>query len=312
MTKKALVTDYVHPVLIAGLQARGYTVEYDRKVTLAEVHERIGHYEGIIINSKIIMDAELIDKAVNLKWIGRLGSGMEIIDRRYASSKGIATMNTPEGNRNAVAEHAVGMLLALANNMVRSDAEVRKLEWNREKNRGWELKGKTLGIIGLGNTGRKLAEKMSSWELDIISYDKYKPETAAELPFVQRVDLADILLRADVISLHIPLTTETRHLVNRDFLQKCKKDAVLINTSRGPIVDMPALVAALEDGHLKGACLDVFENEKPNTYSKAEANTYKRLYACDNVILSPHVAGWTHASLLRIAEVMLKKLDSTV
>jgi len=307
---RALVTDYVHNDLIEGLEKRGYVVDYNRKISLVEVRKIIGNYHGIIVNSKIKMMSDTIDRATNLKWIGRLGSGLEIIDVPYANNKGITVMNTPEGNRNAVAEHAIGMLLSLANNLRRGDKEVRNLIWKREENRGWELKGKTVGIIGLGHTGSKLAKKLSSWELEIIYYDKYKTDEYLNASYVKRVSLQDILKRSDVISLHIPLTPETKNLVNNQFLQKCKKGVVLINTSRGPIVDTSALVQALENGQLGGACLDVFENEKPNTYSKAELNTYKRLYEFDNVVLSPHVAGWTHESLKRIASVMMEKLDN--
>lgn len=308
--KRALVTDYVHPQLIADLETRGYLVDYDRSITLAQVQDCIQEYEGIIINSKIRMMPETIDKATQLLWIGRLGSGLEIVDLDYADKKGIHVINTPEGNRNAVAEHAIGMMLSLANNLNKADREVRAKQWRREQNRGWELMGKTVGIIGLGHTGSKFARKLSSWELSIISYDKYRGDTSKEMPYVQRVRLEDILQQADIISLHLPLTPETTHLVDAEFLQTCKKNAVLVNTSRGAVVDTLALVQALETGHLRGACLDVFENEKPNTYSKAESNTYERLYACDNVVLSPHVAGWTSESLARIAKVMVQKLDS--
>jgi len=310
MSKKALVTDYVHPSLLTGLEQRGYEVVYDRGITLEEVKQVILEYEGIIINSKIKMEATTMDTAPNLKWIGRLGSGLEIIDLEHAAKKNIVVINTPEGNRNAVAEHAIGMLLTLANNLKRGDSEVRDKVWRREENRGWELKGKTLGIIGLGHTGSKLAKKMSAWELDIISYDKYKPDTSDTIPYVRRVAQEDILKHADIISLHLPLSPETHHLVDDVFLQKCKKNVVLINTSRGAVVDTKALVSALESGHVKGACLDVFENEKPNTYSEAESNTYNNLFAFGNVVLSPHVAGWTSESLERIAKVMLTKLDN--
>ena len=309
---KALVTDYVHDSLISGLVERGYEVVYDRGISLGDVRRDIHKYAGIIVNSKIQMQAEMLDAASQLRWIGRLGSGLEIIDVPYATQRGIAVMNTPEGNRNAVAEHAVGMLLMLANNLRKGDREVRNRVWNREQNRGWELKGKTLGIIGLGNTGSKLALKMSAWELDIISYDKYKPVDPLQEAFVRRVSLEDILSTADIISLHLPLTHETQHMVDAEFLQTCKKGAILINTSRGKVVDTTALVHALENSHLGGACLDVFENEKPNTYSKAESNTYDRLYARENVVLSPHVAGWTNESLRRIADVMLDKLDTLI
>lgn len=307
--KKALVTDFVHPVLIDGLNKRGYKVDYYKNITLEEVRETIENYDGIVINSKIKMDRTMIAKGKNLKWIGRLGSGLEIVDLSFAKSNGIVVLNTPEGNRNAVAEHAIGMLLMISNNLKKGDAEVRSKCWNREENRGWELKGKTLGIIGLGNTGSKLAQKLSSWELDIISYDKYRKDSTIELPFVRRVDLEDILKESDIISLHLPLTAETHHMVDTVFLQKCKKNVIVINTSRGKVINTKALLTALETKQIKGACLDVFENEKPNTFSHQESEMYESLYNMDNVILSPHVAGWTQESLKRIATVMLQKLD---
>jgi D-3-phosphoglycerate dehydrogenase len=202
------------------------------------------------------------------------------------------------------------MLLALANNLIRCDKEVRAQQWNRELNRGWELKGKTVGIIGFGHTGSQFAKKMSSWELDLISYDKYRTEYGPEWDFVERVNLEDILNRSDIISLHLPLTEEVLHLVDEDFLDRCKDKVVIINTSRGKVIKTIDLVKALENGKVGGACLDVFENEKPHTYSQSEINTYNRMYQMYNTVLSPHVAGWTYESLEKIARVMLEKYDS--
>lgn len=309
---KALVTDYVHPSLISGLEDRGYEVDYDRSIDMDILPSIIHKYEVAVINSKIRMYKEMIDRATNLKYICRLGSGLEIIDVAYANEKGIHVINTPSGNNNAVAEHAVGMLLALANNLLRADREVRSFQWNRELNRGWELKGKTIGIIGFGHTGSQFAKKMSSWELDVLSYDKYRQEYGPEWDFVQRVALEDILNRSDVISLHLPLTDEVHHLVDEKFISLCKDKVILLNTSRGKVINTEHLVDGLESGKVGGACLDVFENEKPHTYSLSETNTYTRLNAMDNVVLSPHVAGWTHESLEKIAFVMLKKMDSLI
>ena len=307
--KKALVTDYVHPSLISGLESRGYSVDYDNKVDMDILPAIIHKYEIVVINSKIRMFPETIDKAINLKYICRLGSGLEIVDLSYCAKKNIHVINTPSGNNNAVAEHAMGMLLALANNLLRADKEVREFLWNRELNRGWELKGKTIGIIGFGHTGSQLAKKMSSWELDVISYDKYRTNYGPEWDFVERVSQEDILKRSDIISLHLPLTNEVHHLVDEEFISKCKDNVVILNTSRGKVIKTEDLIKALEIGKVKGACLDVFENEKPNSYSRSETNTYKRLNSMDNVVLSPHVAGWTHESLEKIARVMLDKLD---
>lgn len=312
MKAKILITDKVHEILPLGLESLGFDVLYDTSIDMDRLPDIIDEYTGIVINSKILMTPEIIDRASKLRFIGRLGSGMEIIDVPYATSRGIACLNSPEGNRDAVAEHAIGMLLALNNKLLQADAEVRRLEWNREENRGTEIKGKTLGIIGLGNTGSCVAKKMSSWELKIISYDKYRTEYGPEWDFVQRVTLEDILNEADIITLHLPLTLETRHLIDRDFLQKCKKQPVLINTSRGSIVKTEDLVEALDKKWIKGACLDVFENEKPSNYSNGEKALYEHLFIHNNLIVSPHIAGWTHESLEKIASVLLEKIKNVV
>jgi len=308
---RALITDYVHPLLVKGLEDRGYEVDYDTNISMDTLPERIHMYELIVINSKIKMFKDMIDCAPLLKYICRLGSGLEIIDLEYAQLKGIHVINTPSGNNNAVAEHAMGMLLALSNNLLRSDRQVRQGIWNREENRGWELKGKTIGIIGFGHTGSQFAKKMSSWELNILSYDKYREHFDSEWDFVSQVSQEDILKESDVISLHLPLTAETRNLVNWNFINRCKDKVIILNTSRGKVVNTMHLVEALEQGKVGGACLDVFENEKPHTYSQSEINTYTRLNSMDNVVLSPHVAGWTFESLKKIAKVILEKIDLT-
>jgi D-3-phosphoglycerate dehydrogenase len=306
---KALITDYVHPLLIKALEKRGYRVDYDRSINMDHLATIIHEYELIVINSKIKMFKGMIDRAPLLKYICRLGSGLEIIDLKYAEFKNIHVINTPTGNNNAVAEHAMGMLLALSNNLLRSDRQVRQRIWNREENRGWELKGKTIGIIGFGHTGSQFAKKLSSWELSILSHDKYREHYGPEWDFVARVNLEDILKESDVISLHLPLTEETENYVNRKFINRCKDKVIILNTSRGKVLNTEDLVVALEQGKVGGACLDVFENEKPHTYSQSEINTYTRLYAMENVVLSPHVAGWTFESLEKIARVMLEELD---
>lgn len=305
---KALITDKVHPRLISGLEELGYEVVYNPSISLEQVNAQISKYTGIVINSKVKMYTELIDKAESLRWIARLGSGLEIIDIPYAESKGITVMNSPEGNRNAVAEHTLGMILALNNNLLRADKEVRNFKWNREANRGVELSGKKLGIIGYGQMGSALASKLSSWELDLMIYDKYKDLDFPDTSNMRAVLLEDIFSEADFISLHLPYTSETQHYVNAHFLDKCKHGVVIINSSRGAVIHTEALIDALVSGKVKGACLDVYENEKPNTYTTQEKQVYLRLFGMDQVVLSPHVAGWTEESLFKIADTIVKKV----
>ncbi len=306
---KVWITDGVHPLMFEGLEKLGFEYDYEPAITLEEVHLRISSYEGLIINSKIIVDPSLLDKAEKLVFIARLGSGLEIIDLEYAKRKGIHIINSPEGNRNAVAEHALGMLLNLANNMNRSDQEVRKRDWNREKNRGFELFGKTIGLIGFGHTGSTFAKRLMGMEMNILANDKYKTDyTLRFFPFVRKTSVEEIRKQADIISFHLPLTPETQHYCNADFIEKCKDGVIIINTSRGNVVDTQALINALNSHKVGGACLDVFENEKPNTFSQKEKEMYKELYAFDNVILSPHIAGWTHESKMKLSRVILEKL----
>lgn len=306
--KKVLVTDDVHELLIEGFEKAGYSCDYLPDITNGNVLEIIDNYEGLIINSKILVNAEMIDRAVKLRFVGRLGSGMEIVDRKYAAEKGILVCSSPEGNRNAVAEHALGMLLALANHLPRADREVRQRIWQREKNRGFEIAGKTIGIIGFGNTGSQFARKLAGMEVKVLAYDKYKSDYAKEFDYVVETDPDTLRAQSDIISLHLPLTEETKHLVNSDWLQFCKKNVIIINTSRGKVVETLSLVKGLESGWIGGACLDVFENEKTATFSKEEIELYERLYIMENVVLSPHVAGWTHESKRRLAEILLEKI----
>lgn len=307
--KKFLITDYVHSSLSHRLESLGFQVDYDKDILRDELKPIIKDYSGIVINSKTIMDREMIDLAPHLEFIVRLGSGLEIIDLIYAKSKGIRVINTPEGNRNAVAEHAMGMLLAFANNLIRSDRQVKDMIWERELNRGFELEGKVIGIVGFGNTGRSFASKLKNWNVDIIAHDKYVSDFPAEYEYVQSVSKEEIMERAEIISFHLPLTEETHHYVDKGYLSRCKDDVVIINTSRGKVIHTPSLLDALQSNKVMGACLDVFENEKPHTYSEAEKSIYKALFELENVIVSPHVAGWTHESLKKIADTILMKLN---
>lgn len=308
--KKALITDGVAPLLINGLKKLGYECDYHPKISLEETYNMIAPYEGLIINSKIIVDQKFLDKGQHLKFIGRLGSGMEIIDQDYAAKKGVAVFSAPEGNCNAVAEHALGMLLALANKLVLADHEVRKLVWDREGNRGFEIFGKTIGIIGFGHTGSAFAQKLLGMGVEVLAYDKYKSNYTAAFPHVEEVDnMQAVFSRSDIISFHLPLTEEVLGLVDHNFIKKCKDQVILINTSRGKVIKTKALIEGLANGKIRGACLDVFENEKPDTFSEEEKSMYKALYDFDQVILSPHVAGWTYRSKELLASILLDKIS---
>ncbi|MEL6989675.1 MAG: NAD(P)-dependent oxidoreductase, partial [Bacteroidota bacterium] len=265
-------------------------------------------YIGIIINTKIKTDKSLMDKATKLEFVGRLGSGLDIIDLPYAKEKGIQIVNSPEGNCNAVAEHAIGMLLALQNNMTHGDREVRAFNWNREKNRGNEITGKTIGIIGFGHTGSALAKRLRGFDMRILAYDKYKVDYASPLDYAMESNLKQIQAESDYISFHLPLTEETHHMANASFFEDCQNCPVIINTSRGKVVDTRALLSAIKENKIAGACLDVFENEKVSTFTPEEKELYNSLYQLENVILTPHVAGWTHESKRKIAETLLEKL----
>lgn len=306
--KKVLITDKVHPLLIDGFRNAGFEVNYQPKLALMETSKIIHEYRGIIVNSKTIMDSDMIDKGVNLEFIGRLGSGLEIIDIPYANNKGIRVINSPEGNKNAVAEHIMGMLLCLYNNINLADQELRHFDWNREQNRGEEINGKTIGIIGFGNTGRSFAEKLTGWNVKVLAYDKYLSGFADDLNHVEETDLQNIFEQSDIISLHLQLTEETKNYINFDFYDKCKDGVIIINSSRGSMIDIEELLIQLELGKVGGACLDVFGNEKPSTFNNKEQKLYNELYQRKNVVLTPHIAGWTDRSLKLIAETLLEKI----
>ena len=333
--KKVLVTDDVHPLLIEGLENMGFTCFYEPNITNEAVHEIISDYEGLIINSKIMVDKALLDAAVKLRFVGRVGSGMEIVDKKYAAEKGVAVLSSPEGNRNAVAEYALGMLLSLANNLVRSNQEVKNFIWQREKNRGFELMGKTIGIVGFGHTGSAFATKLMGLGMRILTYDKYLNSGYTEgvrqatgngfemknaeltnenwnFSTIQEVDFQTVMNESGIISFHLPLTDEVTYMADASFFNSCKKNIILLNTSRGKVVKTVDLIAALKSGKVQGAALDVFENEKTATYTEGERDLYTELFKFENVIVSPHIAGWTHESKERLASVLLKRIEQAL
>ena len=307
---KVLITDAVHRHIIKSIEDLGFKVDYIPKMPYSDLGLIISEYTGIIINSKIIMNKSMLDKAEKLKFIGRLGSGLDIIDLPYAAEKDVAVLSAPEGNCNAVGEHALGMLLALSNNLIRADSEVREFKWYREKNRGFELEGKNIGIIGFGHTGPAFAKKLEGFDVQIWAHDKYKKHFSRGFRLVKECELMDIQKNCEIISIHLPLTEETLHYVNKEFIEKCEKSPVLINTARGKNVKLDDLVTALEQKKISGACLDVFENEKPFTFTDKEKALYQRLYEMENVVLSPHIAGWTKESKRKIAETLVNKICS--
>jgi D-3-phosphoglycerate dehydrogenase len=306
---KVLITDDVHEIMISGLQALGFETEYQPDILLTDLPLVISRYSGIVINSKIKMRKELIDLGSSLKFIARLGSGLEIIDLDYAAKKDIQVFSAPEGNRNAVAEHAIGMLLAATNHLITADQEVRSKLWRREANRGIELEHKNIGILGFGNTGSSFAKKLLGFDVKVLAYDKYKKGYNKEFPHVKECGLDEVLEQSDIISLHLPLTHETKYLVNTTFLNKCKPGIILINTSRGSIINIEHLVDHMNSGKMGFVCLDVFENEKPETYLPKEVKLYNKLFSFNNAIFSPHVAGWTLESKRKISQVLLDKID---
>lgn len=304
---KVLFLDSTHPVIEQDLKASGFDCEHWDGQT--DILALAGNYTGFIVRSKIKIDKEILDAATQLKFIGRVGAGLENIDVEYAQQKGLKVYNSPEGNRDAVGEHALGMLLALLNNLLRADKQVRNGIWLREENRGTEIKGKTVGIIGFGNMGTAFAQRLSGFDCRIIAYDKYK--TGFGNAKVEEVDYDTIFRETDILSLHLPLTEETRMLVNSNYLEQFHKPIWLINTARGPVVDTKALLTAIESGIVRGAALDVLEFEKfsfENLQLNELPESFQNLVKSRKVILSPHVAGWTHESKYKLGKVLVDKI----
>mgnify|MGYP003390502535 FL=1 len=306
--KKVIVTDFLHPYLADWLVDKGFQVDIQETITNDELFSIIENYEGLVLSTKINVTPTLIDKAKNLEFIARAGSGMENIDVVYAKSKGIHVVNSPEGNANAVAEHAVGMTLALLNNIVKSDAEIRNGVWQREPNRGEEIKGKTIGIIGYGHTGSRFAAKWGTFGVTILAHDKYKSGFGTTT--VVEASVEDIWEKAEIISFHLPLNAETQFYCNAAFINKMKRPFWLINTSRGKIVNTANLIEGLDQGKILGAALDVFENEKFYQLEGTDLAQMQNLTKRHNIILTPHVAGWTHTSHLYLSKILAEKLDA--
>lgn len=309
MHQKILFIDTVHPLIKERLEGAGYQCDWLPGKGYAFYESIMADYTGIIIRSGITLDRNILEKGTTLKFIARLGSGLENIDVPFAESRGIRCLNSPEGNRDAVGEHALGMLLALMNRLLIVDREVRNGIWLREENRGTEIKGKTVAIVGYGNMGSAFAQRLRGFECHIIAYDKYKTGFGNE--WVEEVTMEEVFAEADIVSLHVPLTSETRYLVSESWIRRFRKPFILINTSRGPVVNTANLASAMEQGLITGAALDVIEYEETSFECLQSENLpapFQYLKHSDRVILSPHIAGWTHESKIKLAEVLVEKI----
>jgi len=299
-----LIVDDIHEVLLQKLSRAAIAYSYQPDMNRAEAEKAIPDFDGLIIRSKFQVDKEFIDLNPNLKMIGRAGAGMDNIDEAYASSKGIKLIPANEGNRDAVGEHMIGMLLSLMNNLNRGDREVRSGEWNREENRGYELKGKTVALIGYGHNGQAMAKKLSGFDVKVIAYDKYK--TGFSDLYASEVSMEEVVRRADILSFHIPLTRETRGMVDDEYLFHFRKPIFFLMGARGGIVKIPAVLKKMDEGKIIAAAFDVLPVEK--FPALAEEPWYQDLTQRENVLLSPHVAGWTFESYYKLSEVLADKV----
>ena len=309
MKHKVIFIDSVHPILFERLEHAGYECHWKNELSRAEILSILPKYSGAVIRSKFKFDEKVFEQSPRLKWIARSGAGMENIDSEVARKKNIQLYNSPEGNRDAVAEHCIGMILSLFNHLKQSDVEVRNAQWNREKNRGLELKGKTVGILGYGFMGQALAERLAGFGVKTIAYDKYKSNFSSEI--VTEVDLTTFFKETEILSIHLPLTEETTFMIDDLFLNHFKNDIYLINTARGKNVKTSDLVKALEKGQVMGACLDVLEYEKTSFEDLSKTDlpeAFNYLRSSKKVILTPHVAGWTKESYYKLSNILADKI----
>ena len=304
--KKILIVNDLHPVLIGELEAHGFQIDYCPEISKEDIMRTIGRYHGLVIRSKIYIDAKFMEAAQNLEFIGRAGAGIDNIDEKVVSKAGIEVFNAPEGNRDAVGEHAIGMLLMLLNNLHKGHEEIGNGIWDREGNRGVELGSLTVGIYGYGNTGSAFARKLSGFGCRIIAYDKYKGPIRED--YVEQVSIEEFYAESDVVSIHVPLTSETHGIIDQQFFSAFHKPVYVVNTSRGKVLSLEDLLASIQDQKVVGACLDVLENEQLNAMTDTEKKTLQDLRNTHRVIFSPHVAGWTVESYRKISEVLSEKI----
>ena len=306
--KKILIVDDLHENIFPMLAELGFEVNYQPDIKRAEILKIIQDYEGLLIRSKTKIDREFLSLCNKLEFIGRAGAGLDLIDLQVVTEKNIKVFAANEGNSDAVAEHTLGMILMLFNKLNCADAEVRKGEWNREKNRGVELCGMTVGIIGYGNMGKAVAQRLIGFGVRTLAFDTDNKKISNEEFFALKSTMQDIFENADIVSLHVPLTDETRMMVDDDFINRFTKNIFLVNTSRGEAVSTKAALNGLKSGKIRGACLDVLENEKLDKLTDEQREVYSQLFQQKNVVFTPHIAGWTVESYRKINEVLVDKL----
>lgn len=301
-----LVIDSMHESLFSMLNDIGWQTEYKPTITREEIKKIHQQYDGLIVRSKTIIDGDLLGENPTLKFIGRAGAGLDNLDLAYLESKKIHVLHASEGNRDAVGEYTTGALLSLLRNLPRADQEVRKTIWDREGNRGEELMDKTIGIIGYGNMGQSFAKRISGFGCNVLAYDKYKVQYSDQ--YAREAVMEQIFEHADILSLHIPLTQETRLMIDNGYLNRFKKKIILINTARGEIVALQTLAEGLASGKVRGAVLDVLENEKLDKLTAAQQEAFQYISKQSNVILTPHIAGWTFESHVKINVALVTKI----
>jgi D-3-phosphoglycerate dehydrogenase len=303
---KILIIDILHDSIHQLLKDTGLNYDYKPEIAPDQVVELLPYYGGLILRSKMKVTESMIRKAKDLRFIARAGAGVDEIDEKVLQECNVTLINAPEGNRDAVGEQTVGMLLSLLNNLNKGDREVRKMIWDREGNRGYELGNMTVGIIGYGNMGKAFAKRLSGFGCRVLAFDKYKENCGNQ--HAEQVDLDQLKSEMDILSLHTPLTPETKGMINEDFLSECKKKIIVLNTSRGPVFSFKDIVAGFEKGYLRGAGLDVLENEKLKTLTEDQKKDFDYLAQRDDVLFMPHVAGWTYESYEKLNKVIVDKI----
>lgn len=306
--KCCLIIDSMHKSIFPLLESTGWKYEYAPDISRNEIKKVIDGYQGLIVRSKTRIDADLIGNNATVRFIGRAGAGIDNLDVDFLAEKKIAILHAAEGNRDAVGEFTLGILLSLMRNIPRADAQVREKIWDREGNRGEEVMGKTVSLIGYGNMGRAFARRLSGFGCKILAYDKYKSRFSDE--YCCEMDMDAIFDETDVLSLHIPLTAETRNLVNQDYLSRFRKNIIVVNTARGEIIALEDILKAIESGKVRGAALDVLENEKLNELTPHQQQSFDKLRTLSNVIFTPHIAGWTFESHEKINVALVEKLKA--